>query len=401
MIERKIYLDKLIGYKDKDFIKVITGIRRCGKTTLFTQYINYLITNGVESKSIISINFDDFVNKKLKNVDSLYNYIIQVIDENNMNYIFLDEIQEVPNFEEVVNSLYKKENTDIYITGSNSHLLSGELATYLTGRYIKIEMMPLSFSEFINQIDESVNIERKYQDYVLRGGFPAIQTLSYEFNQVTEALSAILETIVSKDIMQRNNFRDKRKIEDVLAFIMNNIGNEVSIRKIANTLTSDGRKISNSTVESYISEFLNSYLIYKAQRYDIKGKQYLKSLEKYYVCDIGLRNTFIGNKNTDIGHILENIIFLELKRRYNDVYVGKIGNVEVDFVVNNLQTVIYFQIAASVRDRKTLDREIKSLNQIKDHYPKYILTLDNDPLRTMNGIVVMNALDWLLKNKTQ
>jgi len=401
VIERKIYLDKLIGYKDKDFIKVITGIRRCGKTTLFTQYINYLITNGVESKSIISINFDDFVNKKLKNVDSLYNYIIQVIDENNMNYIFLDEIQEVPNFEEVVNSLYKKENTDIYITGSNSHLLSGELATYLTGRYIKIEMMPLSFSEFINQIDESVNIERKYQDYVLRGGFPAIQTLSYEFNQVTEALSAILETIVSKDIMQRNNFRDKRKIEDVLAFIMNNIGNEVSIRKIANTLTSDGRKISNSTVESYISEFLNSYLIYKAQRYDIKGKQYLKSLEKYYVCDIGLRNTFIGNKNTDIGHILENIIFLELKRRYNDVYVGKIGNVEVDFVVNNLQTVIYFQIAASVRDRKTLDREIKSLNQIKDHYPKYILTLDNDPLRTMNGIVVMNALDWLLKNKTQ
>ena len=401
MIERKIYLDKLIGYKDKDFIKVITGIRRCGKTTLFTQYINYLITNGVETKNIISINFDDFVNKKLKNVDSLYNYIIQVIDENDMNYIFLDEIQEVPNFEEVVNSLYKKENTDIYITGSNSHLLSGELATYLTGRYIKIEMMPLSFSEFINQIDESVNIERKYQDYVLRGGFPAIQTLSYEFNQVTEALSAILETIVSKDIMQRNNFRDKRKIEDVLAFIMNNIGNEVSIRKIANTLTSDGRKISNSTVESYISEFLNSYLIYKAQRYDIKGKQYLKSLEKYYVCDIGLRNTFIGNKNTDIGHILENIIFLELKRRYNDVYVGKIGNVEVDFVVNNLQTVIYFQIAASVRDRKTLDREIKSLNQIKDHYPKYILTLDNDPLRTMNGIVVMNALDWLLKNKTQ
>jgi len=401
VIERKIYLDKLIGYKDKDFIKVITGIRRCGKTTLFTQYINYLITNGVETKNIISINFDDFVNKRLKNVDSLYNYIIQVIDENNMNYIFLDEIQEVPNFEEVVNSLYKKENTDIYITGSNSHLLSGELATYLTGRYIKIEMMPLSFSEFINQIDESVNIERKYQDYVLRGGFPAIQTLSYEFNQVTEALSAILETIVSKDIMQRNNFRDKRKIEDVLAFIMNNIGNEVSIRKIANTLTSDGRKISNSTVESYISEFLNSYLIYKAQRYDIKGKQYLKSLEKYYVCDIGLRNTFIGNKNTDIGHILENIIFLELKRRYNDVYVGKIGNVEVDFVVNNLQTVIYFQIAASVRDRKTLDREIKSLNQIKDHYPKYILTLDNDPLRTMNGIVVMNALDWLLKNKTQ
>lgn len=401
MIERKIYLDKLIGYKDKDFIKVITGIRRCGKTTLFTQYINYLITNGVETKNIISINFDDFVNKRLKNVDSLYNYIIQVIDENDMNYIFLDEIQEVPNFEEVVNSLYKKENTDIYITGSNSHLLSGELATYLTGRYIKIEMMPLSFSEFINQIDESVNIERKYQDYVLRGGFPAIQTLSYEFNQVTEALSAILETIVSKDIMQRNNFRDKRKIEDVLAFIMNNIGNEVSIRKIANTLTSDGRKISNSTVESYISEFLNSYLIYKAQRYDIKGKQYLKSLEKYYVCDIGLRNTFIGNKNTDIGHILENIIFLELKRRYNDVYVGKIGNVEVDFVVNNLQTVIYFQIAASVRDRKTLDREIKSLNQIKDHYPKYILTLDNDPLRTMNGIVVMNALDWLLKNKTQ
>ena len=401
MIERKIYLDKLIGYKGKDFIKVVTGIRRCGKTTLFTQYINYLLVNGIDAKRIISINFDDFINKKLKNTDSLYNYITQLIDENNMNYIFLDEIQEVPNFEEVVNSLYKKDNTDIYITGSNSHLLSGELATYLTGRYVKIEMMPLSFSEFINQTEETVNLERNYQDYVMRGGFPAIQTLSYEFNQVTEALSAILETIVSRDIMQRNNFRDKRKIEDVLAFIMNNVGNEVSIRKIANTLTSDGRKISNSTVESYISEFLNSYLIYKAQRYDIKGKQYLKSLEKYYVCDIGLRNTFIGNKNTDIGHILENIIFLELKRRYKDVYVGKVGNVEVDFVVNNLKSIIYFQVSASVRDRKTLDREIKALNQIKDHYPKYILTLDNDPTRTMNGIIIMNALDWLINNKTQ
>ncbi|MGD1822514.1 MAG: ATP-binding protein [Pleomorphochaeta sp.] len=399
MISRDRYLNKLIGFKDKDFIKVISGIRRCGKTTLFTQFKNYLIKNGVAKDRIISLNFDDFTNRKLKEVETLYNYISKLLVDNDMYYIFLDEIQEVKNFEEVINSLYRYDNTDIYITGSNSHLLSGELATYLTGRYIKIEMMPLSFSEFSKVNEDSISLERLYKNYTLRGGFPSLTTLNEYDNQYTEALSSILETIISRDIMQRNNFRDKRKIEDILAFIMDNIGNALSIRKIANTLTSDGRKISVQTVESYISEFVNSYLIYKAQRYDIKGKKYLKSLEKYYVSDIGLRNTFIGNKNTDIGHILENIVFLELKRRFKEVYVGKINTNEIDFVVNDPNAVIYFQVSATVRDNKTLERELKPLNMIKDHNPKYLLTLDNDIKRTLNGIIIINAIDWLLQKE--
>ena len=396
MLERKTYLNKLIRLKDKDFIKVVTGIRGCGKTTLLTQYKHYLIDQGIKVERIISINFDDFKNRELKDIDALYNYITPLLSDADMDYIFLDRVQEVPNFEEVVNSLYRKNNTDIYITGSNSHLLSGELSTYLTGRYVKIEMMTLSFSEYTNLDAKNINLEREYQEYITKGGFPAVKTLSLKDNQVTEALSSILETIISRDIMQRNKFRDKRKIEDVLSFIMNNIGNELSISKIANTMTSDGRKISNATVESYISEFLNSYLLYRVQRYDIKGKQYLKSLEKYYVADIGLRNTLVGNKNTDIGHILEKIIYLELKKRYQSVYVGKEGIVEIDFVVSNPQSVLYFQVAATLRDKKTRERELRSLNQIKDHNQKYILTLDNDPITTVDGIIIMNALDWLI-----
>ena len=396
MLERKTYLNKLIRLKDKDFIKVVTGIRGCGKTTLLTQYKHYLIDQGIKVERIISINFDDFKNRELKDIDALYNYITPLLSDADMDYIFLDRVQEVPNFEEVVNSLYRKNNTDIYITGSNSHLLSGELSTYLTGRYVKIEMMTLSFSEYTNLDAKNINLEREYQEYITKGGFPAVKTLSLKDNQGTEALSSILETIISRDIMQRNKFRDKRKIEDVLSFIMNNIGNELSISKIANTMTSDGRKISNATVESYISEFLNSYLLYRVQRYDIKGKQYLKSLEKYYVADIGLRNTLATNKNTDIGHILENIIYLELKKRYQSVYVGKEGIVEIDFVVSNPQSVLYFQVAATLRDKKTRERELRSLNQIKDHNRKYILTLDNDPITTVDGIIIMNALDWLI-----
>jgi predicted AAA+ superfamily ATPase len=396
MLERKTYLNKLIRLKDKDFIKVVTGIRGCGKTTLLTQYKHYLIDQGIKVERIISINFDDFINRELKDIDALYNYITPLLSDADMDYIFLDRVQEVPNFEEVVNSLYRKNNTDIYITGSNSHLLSGELSTYLTGRYVKIEMMTLSFSEYTNLDAKNINLEREYQEYITKGGFPAVKTLSLKDNQVTEALSSILETIISRDIMQRNKFRDKRKLEDVLSFIMNNIGNELSISKIANTMTSDGRKISNATVESYISEFLNSYLLYRVQRYDIKGKQYLKSLEKYYVADIGLRNTLVGNKNTDIGHILEKIIYLELKKRYQSVYVGKEGIVEIDFVVSNPQSVLYFQVAATLRDKKTRERELRSLNQIKDHNRKYILTLDNDPITTVDGIIIMNALDWLI-----
>ena len=396
MLERKTYLNKLIRLKDKDFIKVVTGIRGCGKTTLLTQYKHYLIDQGIKVERIISINFDDFKNRELKDIDALYNYITPLLSDADMDYIFLDRVQEVPNFEEVVNSLYRKNNTDIYITGSNSHLLSGELSTYLTGRYVKIEMMTLSFSEYTNLDAKNINLEREYQEYITKGGFPAVKTLSLKDNQVTEALSSILETIISRDIMQRNKFRDKRKLEDVLSFIMNNIGNELSISKIANTMTSDGRKISNATVESYISEFLNSYLLYRVQRYDIKGKQYLKSLEKYYVADIGLRNTLATNKNTDIGHILENIIYLELKKRYQSVYVGKGGIVEIDFVVSNPQSVLYFQVAATLRDKKTRERELRSLNQIKDHNQKYILTLDNDPITTVDGIIIMNALDWLI-----
>ncbi len=396
MIERKQYLDKLISFKDKKLIKVVTGIRRCGKSTLFLLYQQYLRQKGIDTSQIQNINLEDLDNLHLRNFEVLYKHIMQNAVKNKKNYIFLDEIQLVPEFEKTVDSLFIKENMDVYITGSNAHMLSGELATLLSGRYVEIKMLPLSFKEYCSAFSENQNIERLFNDYLLNSSFPYTLELTNKDN-INDYLSGLYNTVLLKDIIARRKFSDVQQVENIIKFLADNIGNECSLRKISNCLTTEGRKTSYHLVDNIIDALKESFVIYSASKYDIKGKQYLQSGEKYYLVDIGLRYMLLGNKPTDYGHILENVVYLELLRRGYKVFVGKNNNSEVDFVATNRDTVEYYQVSHSVADSHTLERELKSLQSIKDNYPKYLLTRDIMPNVDHNGIKQINVLDWLLK----
>ncbi len=397
LISRPNYFNKLLGYKDKQIIKVITGVRRCGKSTLLQLYKDYLFNNGIDDKQVISINFDDYKYYDLLDVKALHDYIDERIIENEKMYLFLDEIQNVQDYQRVVNSFYLNDKMDIYMTGSNSYMLSGELATLLTGRYVQIEMLPFSFSEFVEINGYGDNLERAYQHYIETSSFPYVFQLNQKTNQVSDYLKSLYSTVVLKDIVARKNISDVMMLESVLRFLADNIGNMLSTKKIRDTMASDGRPINVRTVESYINAFMESYIVYQIRRYDIKGKQYLKTLEKYYLVDIGLRNTMLGsNSGRDVGHILENIVYLELLRRGYDLYIGKIEGLEIDFVAKSSNEVKYIQVAASVRDIKTLEREIRPLQKIKDHYSKCIMTLDVDPVADFDGIKRFNVLDYLM-----
>ena len=396
IIERKEYLDRLIPLKDKKVIKIITGVRRCGKSTLMEIFKNYLLSVGVNKKNIISINFEDYDFYDFREPNKLYRYIKDKLDGERQNYIFLDEIQHVDEFSRVVDSLFIKNNVDIYITGSNAYMLSSEIATLISGRYIEIKMLPLSFREYVSTTGDKKDLSRKYIDYIENSSFPYTLELRDQVNEIKPYLDAIYNTVVVKDIATRKKILDISMLESVTRFMFDNIGNPLSMKKIVDTMTSDGRKIDVKTVEKYINGLTESFVLYKANRYDIKGKQYLKTLEKYYVVDIGLRYMLLGSRSTDIGHILENVVYLELLRRGYEVYVGKVLNTEVDFVAIDNKKTIYYQVAATTRDPKTLERELKPLTCIDDHYPKYILTLDEDPEVDYDGIRKVNALDWLL-----
>lgn len=396
MIERKEYLEKLKNFKDKQLIKVITGVRRCGKSTLLELFKDYLIKEGIEKKQIISINFEDIRYENLTDYKRLYQYILEKLQHNKMNYIFLDEIQNVNNFEKAVDSLFIKKNVDIYITGSNAYLLSGELATLLSGRYIKIEMLPLSFKEY-TQISNSSDMTTAFSEYLQFGSFPFISELSKSKTAIYDYLNGIYSTILLKDIASRKKIQGISTLESIIKFMMDNVGNITSVNKICNTLNSNGRNTSIHTVEEYIEALKDSYIIYEANRYDIKGKEYLKSLEKYYIVDTGLRNMLLNNKETNIGHLLENIVYLELLRRGYKVNIGKIGTEEVDFIASYMDNITYYQVSASVLDEETLHRELRPLDKITDHYPKYLLTLDNLPPASYNGIKRMNVINWLLE----
>lgn len=397
LIKREPYFSKILGYKDKKIIKVVTGVRRCGKSTLLSMYRQYLLDNGVDTEQIIFINFEDLKYENILDKSSLYEYLTENMSKDKMNYIFLDEVQNVSEFEKVINSVFLRENVDIYITGSNSYMLSGELATFLTGRYIQIEMLPFSLAEYEKILNISDN-SKGYRSYIENTSFPYAINLT-EKNQKNEYLKGIYNSIVLKDIVQRKNITDVMMLESVLRFVSDNIGSILSTRSISNSMTSNGRSISTKTVESYLNSFMESYLIYKVDRFDVKGKEYLKTLEKYYIVDIGLRNTMLGKINgADLGHILENVVFLELKRRNYELFIGKVGSFEVDFVAKKENEINYFQVALSVRDENTLQRELRPLLMIKDNYPKYILTLDDDPQTTYDGIVIINALEFLQSN---
>ena len=393
MVERKEYLDFLKKLKDKQIIKVITGIRRCGKSTLLDIYKEYIKLNGVEDNQIISINFEDPKNMIYNDWKELYTDIDRKLLKDKMNYIFLDEVQKINGFEQAVDGLYIKKNVDIYITGSNSYMLSSELATYLTGRYMEIHMMPLSFKEFYEGYEFN-NENQTYQKYMEYGGFPYLLNLDKDELLISNYLDGIYNTILMKDVVGRNKITDVLILESVSNFLFDNIGQLVSINKISNTLNSNNRSNSVNTIENYTKYILDSYLMYRVPRYDIRGKELLKTNEKYYACDLGLRKHILGEVR-DAGSILENIIFLELKRKNYEIYIGKNNDREVDFVVKSSDGLKYIQVCLSVRDEATLRRELASLETINDNYPKYIITLDYDTANH-NGIKQISALDFLL-----
>jgi predicted AAA+ superfamily ATPase len=396
VIKREIYLKKLRGYKDKKLIKVITGIRRCGKSTLLDMFRDELRESGIAHSNIISINFEDMNYNHLLEAKILHNHLLEQLVEG-MNYIFLDEIQMVPEYERVLDSLYIRKNVDLYVTGSNANMLSGELATLLSGRYVEIFMLPLSLSEFSEGLDEGIINDHIYNRYLEVSSFPYALELKDDENLRRGYLEGVFNTVILKDVVTRKRIKDAMMLDSVIRFLFDSIGSIVSIKKISDTMTSMGRKISTHTVESYIQGLMESYIVYQVKRYDLKGKQHLKTHEKYYVADLGLRYLLLGRKRTDIGHILENVVYLELLRRGYEVYIGKVAQMEVDFVARTNEETIYIQVAATVRSEETYKREIKSLKAINDSYPKFILTLDNDPKMNDEGIWIMNAVEFMME----
>ena len=410
-IDRKEYLDFLVKSKDRQIIKVVSGVRRCGKSTLFEIYKDFLLENGVAKNQIISINFEDMDYEELTDYKKLYEYIKSKMIENKRNYIFLDEIQHVDKFEKVVDSLFIKENTDLYITGSNAYFMSSELATLLSGRYIELKMLPLSFKEYYQAKLEYEKLEQKknkisktliqyYNEYIVNSSFPYTLQLDSDLKNIHEYLSGIYNSVLLKDIVARLKISDVMRLESVVKYIFDNIGNLTSLSKIANTLTSMGRKTDAKTIEKYIRGLTDSLLVHEVSRYNIKGKEFLSTLSKYYIVDLGLRQMILGNRNIDMGHILENVIYLELLRRKGNVYVGQFDKNEIDFVVINSNEIEYYQVALTVLDENTLKRELDAFKNIKDNYPKYLITLDDVMVNTdYDGIKVVNALEWLLEGK--
>lgn len=398
MKSRDIYLNKLITFKDKPLIKVITGIRRCGKSTLLDLFEEYLLNNGIKKENIIHMNFEDLTYDEIKDYKDLNKYIKEKVLDNDKKYIILDEIQQVSNWEKAINSFLVTLNCDIYITGSNAYLLSSEISTLLSGRYVEIKMLPLSFKEYLdfNDYNTKENLEEHFNDYLLYGGLPIVSYV-HDKSAIRNILSGVFNTVIIKDVAKRNSIRDITLLENLIRYIAQNIGSPISSRNISNYLNSAGRKTSTETIDNYLKMLENAFIIYKANRFDIKGKMYLKTLEKYYVVDTGIRNELLSFKDGDYGHMLENLVYLELLRRGYDVSVGKIDNLEVDFIAQNYDEKIYYQVSASILDENTKKRELNPFDHIPDHYEKVILTMDRTPIKDFNGIKNINIIDFLLQ----
>ncbi len=405
MVQRDEYLNQLKKWKDEQVIKVITGIRRCGKSTLLEMYRDYLKSEGVSDDRIISINFEELEYEELSDYKALYNYIKERLHKTETTYIFLDEIQQVENFQKAVDSLYVKKNTDIYITGSNAYLLSGELATLLSGRYVEINMLPLSFAEFC-QIKKSGDKNELFAEYMKNGGLPYITNLGDDSEKIDTYLEGIYNTIIVKDIEERQKRResdpDKRKVTDIALlknisrFLAGSIGSPISVKSIADYVTSSGRKVSQNTVDDYVEALTEPYIFYPVERYDVLGKQLLKKNRKMYIVDLGLRRHLLARQRYDLGFSLENIIYFELLRRGYSVNIGKVGAAEIDFVARKNDNVSYYQVTASMTEESTFEREMSPFKGITDNYPKTVITLDRFTLGNYEGMEVVNAVDWLL-----
>ena len=404
LVERKEYLDRLNQWRDEQVIKVITGIRRCGKSTLLLQYQEWLKASGVSEDQIVSVNFEELEYEELQDYRKLYSYLKNRLCERKKTYIFLDEIQKVPSFEKIVDSLYVKPDVDIYITGSNAYMLSGDLATLLTGRYVEIKMLPLSFKEYL-QIT-GTDQDRGLAEYMRNGGLPYIAVMDRTKEKVEIYLEGIYNTVIVKDIEDRQARKekhpDKRKITDILLlktiarYLASIVGNPVSIRSITDYLTSNGRKISPNTVGDYVEALTESFIFYSAERFDIVRKQLLKASRKMYIVDLGLRNHILPRRQYDLGVSLENIVYFELLRRGYRVMIGKVGSTEVDFVAEKQGIYTYFQVTADMTAKETFDREMKPLMNIRDNYEKIVLTGDRLTIGNYDGIQVRNLPDWLL-----
>lgn len=427
---RDFYLNKLIAFKDTEPVKVITGIRRCGKSSLMKLMIKHLLENGIPDEQIISMNFESMA-YRFMNARSFYKYVDDNRPKDKKVYLFFDEVQRIPEWQDAVNSFRVDFPCDIYITGSNAYLLSSEFSTYLSGRYVEIKILPLSFREFIDfhgytiierkspsgklskkivdKDNEMYDTEELFEAYLKFGGMPGIADVGLDWDRALALLDGVYSTVVVRDILERESRRGQRQLTDadllrkIIMFLADNIGSNVSMTSIGNTLANGGliendrrTKPATQTVQAYVGALLESYIFYEAKRFDIKGKEYLRTLGKYYIVDIGLRNYLLGLRDTDTGHILENVVFFELLRRGYDVAIGKMGNVEVDFIAANSDEKIYYQVTQTISSEQTKERELRPLLQIPDNYEKIILTMDRGVSGTVDGIKIVNIVEWLL-----
>ena len=399
MINRREYLDQLIAWREKQLIKVITGVRRCGKSTLFALYIEHLKSTGVTDEQIISVNLEDVEYENLLNYRSLYAYVKERLCKGKTTYVFLDEVQNCTEFERAVDSLFIKPGVDVYITGSNAYMLSGELATLLSGRYVTIDMLPLSFREHCEARNVTGrNLREQLNQYIRFGSFPYVSMLEPIDSIISPYLDGIYNTILVKDVAKREGITDVSLLESIVKCVASSIGSPISTKKISDTIGSAGRSISVNTVDNYLRALCDSYILYRVDRYDIKGRQHLKTLGKYYMVDTGLRNLLLSGSSADLGHLIESIVYLELLRRGYKVNIGKLAEKEVDFVAQNAGGVTYFQVAATVLDESTLHRELEPLRKIPDHHPKLLLTLDEVGAGSnYDGIRQLNLIDWLME----
>lgn len=402
MIKRVDYLNSLEKWRDEKVIKVVTGMRRCGKSTLLLQFQNRLVETGIETTQIISLNFEKLEYEDLQDYKKLYSYLKNRLISDKKNYIFLDEVQRVKHFEKVVDSLYVMDNVDIYITGSNSQMLSSELATFLSGRYVEIKMLPLSFKEFFSICD--LSIDDSFVEYMRYGGLPYVTTMEKDSDKVEMYLEGIYNTVLVKDIEDRQNRKnlgmraitDISLLKSISKYLSSVVGNMVTVKSITNYLVSGGRKVSPNTVSDYIEALCDSFIFYEVDRFDIVGKELLKNNKKYYIVDLGLRNYILPRKNYDLGFGLENIVYFELLRRGYRVNVGKLKDKEIDFVMRKNDELHYIQVTASMVDESTFEREMRPLREIRDNYEKTVLTLDRFSVGNYEGIKVVNIVDWLL-----
>ena len=397
LIERKEYTDWLKRYRDKKIIKVITGLRRVGKSTIFDLYIAQLLKEGVAPEQIVKVNFEELENEPLLDRNALYRFLTDKLLPDRKLYIFLDEVQRVPEFEKVVDSLFVKDNVDLYITGSNAKFLSSEIATLLTGRYVEINVLPLSFREYADHFAANGKDRRAlFMDYITYGALPGMFMFDTGSAEQREYVESVYKTILEKDVLKRNSAASRQLVESLLSYLVYNIGCLTSAKRISDTLNSNGTKVSYNTVNSYIETLQDCFFIYKADRYDIVGKEYLKLINKYYVTDFGFKYYILNNRTVELSQILENLVFLELKRRRFKIATGKIAEKEVDFIVKDANDgLIYIQVAVTVMDEAKLEQELRPFREIGDNYPKYIITLDDLFVKDHNGIKTINALDFL------